>query len=166
MTDTEFLSMVPGLRMIALGMSRRLVGDGEAEDMAQDTMLALWTIRDGLLSADHARSCAARTARHRCIDALRRRKACVGDDTVAGHPAPRHAGPDSQLEQKDNDEWLRRRLAALPPNEQIVLRLRQVEMMPTDEIARIVGISSKSVATLLARARHKMLKEITKRMRQ
>lgn len=57
------------------------------------------------------------------------------------------------------------KIAALPPTEHLILKLRQVERKSNEEIARMLGIEQSSVVTLLSRARKKILNEINKRTR-
>ena len=63
----------------------------------------------------------------------------------------------------ENEEWLRRKLDRLPSSEYQVLHLRQVERKTNREIAAILGIEVTSVATLLSRARQKLMEDIRKR---
>lgn len=51
----------------------------------------------------------------------------------------------------------------LPSKEYQILKLRQVEQKTNEEIAKLLGIEKTSVATLLSRARIKILKEFQKR---
>lgn len=70
------------------------------------------------------------------------------------------------LEEQENNEWLRKQLAGLPSTEYTVLHLRQVEGLDNKTIAYRLGIEERSVATLLSRARHRLLEEIKKRRKQ
>lgn len=60
-------------------------------------------------------------------------------------------------------QWLQQKLKQLPSNQYLVLHLRQVEKKSMEEIAAIVGITPQSAATLLSRARQRMLQEIRKK---
>ena len=52
----------------------------------------------------------------------------------------------------------------LPSTQYQVLHLRQVEKKSMEEIAGIIGITPASAATILSRARQRMLTEIRRRM--
>ena len=59
MTDKEFTDIAPSLSSAALHAAQtRGVSMAEAEDVAQDTMMRLWTLRDSLKSPEHARALA------------------------------------------------------------------------------------------------------------
>lgn len=57
-------------------------------------------------------------------------------------------------------------MAGLPGTEYTVLHLRQVEGLDNKAIALRLGIEERSVATLLSRARRRLLEEIKKRRNQ
>ena len=166
MTENEFIHIVPQLRQIALQVSQGYgVGCGEAADIAQDAMLKLWAIKDDIQSAAHAKGSMGCIAKHLCIDFFRRRK-MISIDAQPFDKSPSHyAPPDVEVENSENEQWLQKRLKALPSNQYQVLYLRQVEKKSSEEIAQIVGITTESVSVLLSRARKQMLQEIRKRCR-
>lgn len=65
------------------------------------------------------------------------------------------------MEKQENDMWLQQKLLELPSTQYQVLHLRQVEKKSMEEIA---GITPASAATILSRARQRMLTEIRRRM--
>ena len=166
MTENEFIHIVPQLRQITLQVSQGYgVGCDEAEDIAQDAMLKLWAIKDDIQSAAHAKGSMGCIAKHLCIDFFRKRK-MISIDAQPFDKSPSHyAPPDVEVENSENEQWLQKRLKALPSNQYQVLYLRQVEKKSSEEIAQIVGITPESVSVLLSRARKQMLQEIRKRCR-
>lgn len=162
MEQKEFTDMADSLRhrIIAVARGYRL-GDDDVEDVAQDTMLKLWTIRNDIDDGRHAAALAVTVAKNLAIDRLRR-GAKSGTPEIALADSL-YKQPDFMLEDNENDLWLQEQLRHLPTKEYAVLHLRQVEKKTTAEIAAIVGIAPGSVATLLARARKKLLNEIKKR---
>ena len=162
MEQKEFTDMADGLRLRVLAVARgyRLTGE-DAEDVAQDAMLKLWTIKDDVCGERHAAALAVTMAKNLAVDRLRRgAKRGTPETSIADS---RYRQPDFMLEDDENDRWLKERLKKLPTKEYAVLHLRQVEKKSAAEIAAIVGIAPGSVATLLARARKKLLNDIKKR---
>lgn len=170
MTDREFIDAAKGLRLRAMNVALwyKLETD-EAEDIAQDAMIKLWSLKDSLYDVGHTNGLLNIMVRHLCIDFLKHKKALsVGildaerDEWMLGgdRTAP---PPDAELEDAENELWLRQKLKQLPSSEYQVLHLRQVEKKANDEIAEILGIEVTSVATLLSRARKRMFEEIKKR---
>ena len=162
MTDKEFTDIATELRMLALrrGQSYPLDSD-EAEDIAQDTMLRLWALRGKVKSAAHARGLAVCIAAHQSVDKLRAKRT-VSLWSPCQEPSE-GSTPDTTLEEKANEEWLEGELRKLPSTEYQVLHLRQVERKNAGEIAAILGVTPQSVATLLSRARRRLMEEIRKR---
>ena len=162
MVQQEFENIAADLRqrIIAVARGYRLDADS-AEDVAQDAMLKLWTIREKLDSTKTATALAVTIARHLSVDALRKARTVRLDK--AAPVESRFRQPDAMLENTENEQWLDVQFEHLPTKEYAVLHLRQVEHKSTEEIAAIVGISPASVPTLLARARRKLLDGMRRR---
>ena len=150
---------------------RYLNSDDDANDAASDAILKLWAVHDSLRDTDHAVRLAAVISRNVAIDMLRKRSAptvCIDD--VGASQLRMHTAtaptPDSLMEWHEDEQWLKRRIAQLPPREMQVLHLRQTERRTNEEIAAIIGITKESVATVLSAARRKLFNEIKKRNKQ
>lgn len=76
MSEKEFTDMAAELRVAAVRSAAAAgIGVEGAEDVAQDIMLRLWTLRDNISSARHARGLAVvapATGRSTCCDNLTR----------------------------------------------------------------------------------------------
>ena len=163
MEQAEFEHIAARIRQKAVATAIALsAGGDEAEDIAQETMLRLWTLRGDLRDATHAGKLAVCIARHKAIDCHRRKRTVTIND-AKGYADMGQPTPEATLEDKENMAWLRQRLAKLPTTEYEILRLRQVEKRTYAEIAATLGITQTSVSTLLARARAKILAEIRER---
>ena len=169
MNQQQFEKAARQLRDIAVGVARHLLKSSyDVGDAAGDTMLRLWAVHDSLRDEAHASRLAAVVARNAAVDILRRRRnvsidACaLGADALLGH-APSVTAPDSIMEWKEDNLWLKRRICQLPPREMQVLRMRQTERRTNEEIAAILGIGKESVATVLSSARRKLFNDIKKR---
>jgi RNA polymerase sigma factor (sigma-70 family) len=166
MNATEFGHIVARARQVALQVSHRYgIDEDTSEDVAQDTTLRLWTLHEELDASKPIDAIATVVARHLTIDLLRKRHKEVPIDTQWSLE-DKQARPDANAEDIDNMEWLEQRLAQLPSTEYQVLRLRQTEGMGNEEIAHLLGISVGSVATLLSRARKRLLNEMKRRMKR
>lgn len=157
---------------MAVSYARRyLSSDDDANDVASDAILKLWTVHDSLRDTGHAVRLAAVISRNVAIDMLRKRGAptvCI--DNVGASQLRIHTSaaptPDSLMEWREDEQWLKQRIAQLPPREMQVLRLRQAERRSNEEIAAIMGITKESVATVLSAARRKIFKELKERNKQ
>ena len=170
MNQKQFEQMSPQLRNIALGYARRyLARADDADDAASDAMLRLWAVHDSLRDTAHAARLAAVIARNVAIDMLRRRPMNIsGDEAHTSWLLQQESDnntPETQLEWKEDEQWLRQRIEQLPPREMQVMRLRQTERRTNEQIAAILGISKDSVATMLSSARRKLFNQIKERNR-
>ena len=76
MKEKEFVHITNELRRKSLQICKGYdLGTEEAEDIAQETMLKLWKVRDDILSEEHAYHLTARITKHLCLDHGRKQKA-------------------------------------------------------------------------------------------
>lgn len=160
MEESAFEHNARQWRQKAVSVSRSCgAGETEAEDIAQDVMLRLWQMRYEL-------------DRYRSVEALvvvmtkRMTWGRTVQLSVSRREEQDFRTPQEVLEEKENEEWLKRRLAELPTTQQVLLYMRQVERRSHKELSQLLGISDTSVSTLLARARRTLLEEIKQRNRQ
>jgi RNA polymerase sigma-70 factor (ECF subfamily) len=158
MTIDAFNQQAPQLRQLALKAAATAGADSDtAEDVAQETMLRLWQMRDDP-RLYNPEGYASTIARHLAVNQLRRKSPLPLDERQAADLTV--PSPLDLMLQREDERWLRQRIRNLPYTQHAILRLRQVEHRSTEEIARILGIQTTSVNTLLARARRQLLNEI------
>ncbi len=161
MDKTAFEQQARTWRQKALSVSMSYgAGRDEAEDIAQDVMLRLWQMHDELERYDSIEALATMMARHLLINHQRRRKPEALNEAMI---VSLNISPHEQLEMKEDDRWLTKRLEQLPTTQRTLLYMRQVERRTHEEIAQLLGIETTSVSTLLARARRTLLEEIKRR---
>ncbi len=158
MTTDAFNQQAPRLRQLALRAAAKAGASSDtAEDIAQETMLRLWQMRDDprLYNPD---GYASTIARHLAVNQFRRKSPLPLDERQAADLTV--PSPLDLMLQAEDERWLRERIRNLPYTQHAILRLRQVEHRSNEEIADILGIQPSSVNTLLARARRQLLNEI------
>lgn len=178
MNQKTFESIAATLRQQAVAQARMMgLGMADADDVAQDAMLKLWAVHSDLCDIQHANRLARIATRHLVIDSSRHRKLTseliVAIDGVpegrSGEwqpPDTRTASPHRMMEMDEDERWLKKRIASLPDREMQVMTMRQVEQKSNGEIARILGITAASVATMLSSARRKIFEDFKKRDRR
>ena len=145
---------------VVLRVSARVVGDDDAEDVAQDAFLRAFhrldrfrgdaPFRAWLLSITHntALSTAGRHARVAPSESVEDQESDVRTERT----------PAEQLELRERLARLDTKLKGLSPEHRIVLVLRDIEGLTYEEIARITGTPLGSVKGRLHRARNEMVK--------
>ncbi|WP_462251836.1 RNA polymerase sigma factor [Ekhidna sp.] len=78
------------------------------------------------------------------------------------HDAPDFEHPGVTLENKENAKLLFQAIEALSDNQQTAFILTQVEGLPQNEVAEIMGLTRKSVESLLQRAKANLRVELKK----
>jgi RNA polymerase sigma-70 factor (ECF subfamily) len=150
----------------------QLRNDSLADDVVQDTLMAVLEKPDGYAGQSTVRTYVIGIMKHKIVDALRhaRRNHQFDEDAeddfgqeqidalfaADGHPMqrPRHWGnPDATLEQQDFFKILELCLEKLPPRTARVFMMREWLELNTEEICRELGISSANAWVLLYRAR-------------
>lgn len=160
MTIDAFELIAPQLRSIALSKAVAMGLDyDEQQDIAQETLLRLWQMRDDnrLYKPE---GLAAVVAHRLSLNHLRRKPPLPLECGVsASKSAP---SPLDEIIQQEDVQWLEQRIKELPSTLHAVLKIRQDEKYSNKQISALLGIKETSVSTLLARARRQLLEEIKK----
>ncbi|HKV84272.1 MAG TPA: sigma-70 family RNA polymerase sigma factor [Ktedonobacterales bacterium] len=130
---------------------RMLGDDDEADDVAQETFLALYTHPHAQFDDDATRAWVFRVALNRGYNALRSRKRAQArlPRLYTEEQAP---DPEAEALRVEERQRVRAALATLPERQAKLLVLRQQEGLKYAEIATILEVAAGSVGTLLVRA--------------
>lgn len=132
----------------------------EAEDALQDVMVKLWQIRDTLPPDKDLLPFLLVTVRNHCIDKLRARQTIDSNMEVSNiadiDDGESPADIDDLVEEKDRLRHLMGLIPHLPPDQQTVLKLRAIDELTTEEIAKRMNIQPENARQLLSRARRKL----------
>src|SRR5260221_5984366 len=98
-----------------------------------------------------------------CRDYLRKaeNKPKESDDVLVTLPASGENSPDRNLEQKENEQRIRKALAALTPEQREAILLSRYQGLSYAEIAQISGCSEGAVKTRVFRAMETLKKALT-----
>ncbi|MDR2814058.1 MAG: sigma-70 family RNA polymerase sigma factor [Prevotellaceae bacterium] len=162
MDKTGFNQMVAQLRpkmyRFALAFVKRR---DEAEDVIQDVSMNLWKRRTSLGSVRSVEAYAMSAVKNRCMDYLRSMQGKTDELTKSAHTAHEQT-PYASVEQADMVAQVKKLIEGLPVQQQMVIRLRDVEGYELDEVAEILGMSEGAVRTGLSRARQKIREQLFK----
>jgi RNA polymerase sigma-70 factor, ECF subfamily len=157
---TAFEQLVERHRAVLRRVAARIVGEDEADDVAQDAFLRAFH-RLGRFRGDSGfRAWLLRIAHNAALDALsRRRSRALEDEDQAEGEAPiaEPRTPAEQLEVRERRERLAAKLRLMQPTHRIVLVLRDLEGLSYEEIADITESPLGSVKGRLHRARRELI---------
>lgn len=138
----------------------------EAIELAQDTFLNAYQALEHWQLETHFSAWLFRIARNLAFDWLRRDKRVQfvpleeDDGDAFADPAPT---PDAVLETRQRYRSLEAALARLPPEHREILLLREIEDMPYQDIATVLGLNVGTVKSRIARARTALLEKMPHR---
>lgn len=168
MNRNEFERMAPALRKRIVSMVLGMSADADpslADDVAQDTLLKLWTIRDRLDEYRSVDSLALVIARHRAIDLLRETTGVtVGLEDIS-ETTSTVPSPEETVIRSESAGSLLDIIDSLPSVQQTVIRMRHIEGLEIADIALITGSTPGSIRVALSRARQN-IKEIFMQQQQ
>ena len=162
MTQEEFTYKASEIRTKTISIAERFgYGTDDAEDIAQDVMLRLWSLREQLTDATHLNASAILTTKRACIDRWRTTHQYKEIDDAM--PLTDEVTPHDRLEYAELEQWIDEQIDSLPSTTGMILRMRQLERRELSEIADILGIKQSSVSTLLTRARSELQNKLLRR---
>lgn len=132
--------------------ARLTQGADAAEDVVQDLFVALWNRREALPELDKLPAYLHRAARNRALNHLRQQKTAgkwLGtQDSDPSVPAV----AESELLGQEVAERVQAALAGLPPRSREIFLLSRDQGLTYNTIAETLGISVKTVETLMGRS--------------
>lgn len=160
MNTSEFETLAATLRPGLLRVAASVLSDAsaqEAEDVVQDTLLKLWTMRDALADYRSVEALAVTVARHLALNVLRSSSRTVGlSPDAAENFRATELSAEQRLIAADELRHLDCVLAALPESLRALIELRHVRGMSTADIAAMLGSTEGAVRTALCRARRRV----------
>ena len=139
----------------AIALARRVLGNGaDAEDVAQDAMLRVWTNAPRWKPLASFRTWLTRIVVNLCLD--RKRKVPFAALEAAGEivdPAPDAA---AQHERSDDERRVDKAIGELPDRQRTAIVLTYHQGMSNAQTADILNTTVKAVETLLVRAKQNL----------
>ncbi len=156
MDIVEYKKIVVALRPSLLAVARRIIGNTQdAEDVVQDVCLKIWHFRDRIDPYENMEAYSTTMVKNLSIDKIRSRKPFADEQELIGREAGEQL-PDSLLEEKEERDAIRRIIEMLPPLQQRILQMKDIEGYETGEISEAMGIAAEAVRNNLSRARKRI----------
>ena len=152
MKPSEFNHIILPMRDELLGYALSVTkSEDNAEDLVQEVMLRLWDMRSRLDSGGRLKSLAMTMIHNLYLDQLRHES-----HTAAMPDQVDIAVDDRRAELRDETRLIRDIVAQLPPLQQQIFRMKEIEGYTADEIMQITGCTADNLRKNLSRARLKI----------
>ena len=143
---------------LVVGTVTRMIGAGDAEDIAQQVFLNVWNSAPRWRPEAKVTTWIMTVAKRLVFNESRRRKRSriipqASDEETTHEASDESPGPDARLLEGELHEAIGRAMSLLNEKERMAVVLRRHEGMQYEEIAVILGTSVSSVKSLLFRAR-------------
>lgn len=148
---------------------RFLLSKADAEDVMQDCFLKLWRdAKDWAITMQNPRHFTSwfyKVVSNRCMDKLRQPKMVeIEEDSIQTSSflfdQLGQVSPEKLTQQKEMEQHVAAALAKLPDRQRMAFNLCFYEGMSYNEAAEILGVTIKSLESLMIRARRKLKKRL------
>lgn len=147
-------------RQFVLAIARRIVGDNDAPDVAQDALLRAYHHRDQFRGDSRYRSWLFKIATSVSLSYLRRQRRRINlaetNEEEAETLATDAMSPEELVSQSQEHLRLKKEIARLDPGYANVLRLRFEKDMTEEAVAKELGMTVATVKIRAFRARRRL----------
>ena len=142
-----------------LGLARRILGNAaDAEDVAQEAMLRVWTHAPRWQPLAAFRTWLTRVVVNLCLDRKRRRPWVALD--AAGEIVDPTPGVTELAEQSERERFLAAAIADLPARQRAAIMLTYSEGMSNAQVAEVLDTSVSAIETLLIRGKQNLRRKL------
>jgi len=157
MTRADFNNLVHKISRKLYGLAYRMLRDQEgSEDAVQEVFVKLWMMNKKLEEYESVDALAVTMIRNHCIDQLRKQKFIEpGDNNNNTFALYRDSEPTphEKLERSETSSIMHRIIDNLPEIYRDIIRLREIEGLEYEEIAKKTGQNVNTLRVNLSRAR-------------
>jgi RNA polymerase sigma-70 factor (ECF subfamily) len=163
MNQTAFLNLVLPFKDKLYRMAKRLlVSNEEAEDATQEILLKLWTNKTKISSYKNAEAFAMTMTKNYCFDRLKSKQA-QNLRIVHSNYKDESTQLQKQIERQDSLNWVAKLMEQLPPQQRMVMQLRDIEHYEFSDIAKVLDMKETAVRVTLSRARKTIREQLTQK---
>jgi RNA polymerase sigma-70 factor (ECF subfamily) len=138
-----------------LGLARRILGNAaDAEDVAQEAMLRVWTHAPRWQPLAQFRTWLTRVVVNLCLD--RKRRAPWVELETAGEIVDPAEGPGDQAESHERERLVAQAIAGLPGRQRTAIMLTYGDGMSNAQVAEVLDTTVSAVETLLVRGKQNL----------
>ena len=162
MTQQEYEHSAPRLRSRLKDIGRQFFGNEDmAEDIAQETLMRLWMLRERIKAQMDIEPLAVRMAKNLCVSEWRKQRVRQGN--ILPIEPTTHEDIQRNVELKEEIARLQKAVSLLKPTEQRLFRMRHEAEMDIQQISSVTGIGVRSVSAMLSTAKRKLIEILNRK---
>ena len=162
MKQSEFLKTVMPFKDKVFRLAKRLlVSTAEAEDATQELYFKLWKNKSKLKDYKNIEAFAMTMTKNYCFDRLKSKQAS-NLSLVHSNYKENDTGLQRKLELNDSVSIVHDLIENLPPQQKLVIQLRDIEQYEFNEIEELLNISATAIRVTLSRARKTIREQLIK----
>lgn len=167
MTRTEFDRLVVSMGRKLYAHAYRILEDKEgSEDAVQEVFVRMWKMRMKLDEYESIEALSMTMLKNYCIDQFRKRRLFdQGGEAAFAGLYDKEPSPQEQIERGETSDIILRIIEKLPDQYREIIRMRDIEELGFEEIAKMTGRNVNSVRVILSRARKNVREEFRKQIR-
>lgn len=135
-----------------------LESQSDAQDAVQDLYVKLWNSRSRLDGISNPAAYGTAVLKNLCLDRMRHGRLAASERLDKAENVPGRPSPEENYIGREQAAVLRKKISALPENQQTVLRMRIMEEKSYEEISKETGLSVINLRVLLSMARNNLRK--------
>lgn len=162
MKQQEFIETVLPIKDRLFRIAKRmLVSKDEAEDAVQEVFLKLWKGKAKIKQYRSTEAFAITMTKNYCLDRLKSRQASNLKIVHKNYEGAQNL--EKEIEANDGVRMVLKIMEMLPPQQKLILHLRDVEQQEYDEIAKLLEMNETAVRVNLSRARKQVRDQMIKK---
>lgn len=169
--QAAFTELVERYEKKVYNLAYRMLGDGEdARDLAQEAFLKAYHALPDFRGDSTFSTWLYRITTNLCLDVLRRRKNNIAfsldeplqteKGALARQLPVEGEGPEGIVERREFQQFMQRLISTLPPEQRLVLVMREFQDLTYEEIAAALQCSLGTVKSRLSRARNALKEKL------
>jgi RNA polymerase sigma-70 factor (ECF subfamily) len=134
----------------------------DAEDVVQDVMVRVWQKKEEWAKWQSLEAYCMTATRNTCLDRMRKQRIIPMNEEKGWQVSSPEKNPYEKIMGKEMLHKIRKCMADLPENQQLVIHLREIDGFSYNEISDVLGMSMEQVKINLFRARNALKNSISK----
>ena len=163
MTEAQFRQTIHTISQPIHALALRMLRiEEDAKDAVQETIIKLWKKRNELDKINNIQAFAYTLTKNYCLDQIKKHKTLSSDDEGFLTEPINEENPQEQLEGQSTKDLIMQTINDLPELQREIIRMRDIDELEFEEIAKVLDMNTGAIRTNLSRARQRVKEQMLK----